>query len=102
MLGPMRPDVFRLAPNVIVAMSPTGHPGYDFDFRTWLDVRSVYGAEPSDRLLVRIGAIEDYGAVASLAADIGCALVNDRAAHVRASELPAWYPLLQDLTPESR
>jgi hypothetical protein len=83
MKSAMPTDVFHLAPRVIVAAATTGHPGYDFDFRTFLDVRSVYSADVSDRMLVRIGAIEDYGDVEALAADVGCSLVNGRSAHAK-------------------
>ena len=85
-----------------VLAEPTGIPNYDFDFARFFPCRGrgFSGAEVG--AIARCGAWEDYDAAYETALRDGIRLVNDPAAHRRASELSQWYLLLEDLTPRSR
>ncbi len=82
-----------------------GQAVYDFEFGQWFPCRRPYGRPraPSrpEKVVLRIGAVKDYEGVERALAQTGFALINSRGEHLRATELPRWYPLLEDLTPKS-
>ncbi|GGJ30565.1 ATP-grasp domain-containing protein [Deinococcus roseus] len=77
------------------------NPIYDFSFEHLFACGHPYQVPAAIKAIARIGAIEDYPALYQAWLDQGVHLVNTPEEHVRASELPGWYPLLQDLTPGS-
>lgn len=74
-------------------------PAYDFDHRGLLAARSQRYGEVLEDAVLRIGPIVDYGEVASDLDTRGVRLANTVEHHVRASELTAWYPRIEHLTP---
>lgn len=84
-----------------VAHAPVGVPAYDFAFSPLFAVRHPYRAPDGARLFVRTGAFADYAAAYQAYAERGFRLVNDPAAHRRATHLSAWYPRIRAHTPRS-
>ncbi|MCB9646275.1 MAG: ATP-grasp domain-containing protein [Deltaproteobacteria bacterium] len=95
-------DLFALEGALWVASRPVGVPAYDFAFERFFACRRPYQRPTEVTAVGRLGAPEDYPATWAALAATGLRLVNDPAAHERASELPAWYPRIQALTPRSR
>lgn len=95
-------DLLRLDGTVWVAERKVGLPVYDFPFDTFLPCsRSTWGID-SLTAIARVGAVEDYPAFYSAMREHGVELIHTPDQHDLCSELPLWYPLLADLTPESR
>src|SRR5689334_8032932 len=95
-------DLLHLANKVWVLSTPTGIPIYDFDFRAYFPCTSPWQRNKEVSAVARIGAFEDYSVTfAGLLAD-GIRLVHSPDEHFRASQLPGWYPLIEDVTPRSR
>jgi hypothetical protein len=102
MMPPRDLDLFALEGALWVASRPIGVPAYDFAFDRFFACRRPYPRPEAVTAVGRHGAPEDYEALyAGLAAE-GIRLVNGPEAHARASELPAWYPRIDALTPRSR
>src|SRR5262249_32923091 len=79
----------------------TGVPIYDFEFARLLACRHPYQRPPNVSAVARIGAFEDYAAEYARLSDDGITLVNSPEQHLRASGLPHWYGIIEDLTPRS-
>lgn len=95
-------DLLRLNGTVWIAEHKVGLPVYDFPFDILLPCsRSMWGLD-SVGAISRVGAVEDYEAFHSAMAERGVSLIHTPEQHSLCSELTAWYPLLSDLTPESR
>lgn len=76
-------------------------PAYDFRFDEFFSCEHPWQRPAEITAVARIGAPEDYSSrYADLLAD-GIRLVNLPDEHLRASQLPCWYSLLEDLTPKS-
>jgi hypothetical protein len=76
-------------------------PAYDFRFDQFFSCRHPEDRPAEITAVARVGALEDYATRhAELLAD-GIRLVNSPEEHLQASQLPFWYPLLEDLTPKS-
>lgn len=92
-----------LLDNVLWMLSATaGAINYDFPFAKYFSFERAWELPSSAQVVARIGAFEDYAARYNSLASVGLQLVNNPDQHNRASRLPYWYPLLQDLTPRSR
>lgn len=90
-----------LAPTLGLVTRRQGHGAYDFDVRAFLEVTSAFDPVACPPVLLRIGPIGDYGAVARELGELGFRLVQDPSTHALASELPRWYPRVADLTARS-
>lgn len=74
---------------------------YDFRFDQFFSCRHPQERPAKITAVARVGALEDYAERhAELLAD-GIRLVNSPEEHLRASQLPFWYSLLEDLTAKS-
>ncbi|XZF14721.1 ATP-grasp domain-containing protein [Chitinophagaceae bacterium MMS25-I14] len=94
-------DIFELNESLCVATTITHFSLYDFDFRRYFDCRSVF-SENSLPAVLRIGAIKNYETLYNDFNNSGVKLINSVEEHNRASLLPHWYPLIQELTPRSK
>lgn len=97
-----QPDVFLLDDCVWIASQPTGLPIYDFDFRSSFPCRSPWSRPAELPLVCRIGAFDDYSKSFEEFLGDGLRMIHTPDEHVRASQLSAWYPLLEGITPKSR
>lgn len=94
-------DDFFLLGNLPILSKNTGLSIYDFRFRDAFACRSVVEAV-SQPVLLRIGAIPDFGGVATALGEMGMELLFTQQQHDRASFLENWYPLLASHTPASQ
>jgi hypothetical protein len=94
-------DLLIVEDALAVLTRPTGHGIYDFPFDRLLACRRPYEPPPGVRAVARVGAVPDYRAYFARWAERGVQLVHTPEEQLRATELPAWYPLLHDLTPSS-
>lgn len=79
----------------------TSVPAYDFRFDQFFSCQHPWKRPAEITAVARIGAPENYATRhADLLTD-GIRLLNSPEEHLRASQLPFWYPLLEDLTPKS-
>ncbi|GEM49815.1 ATP-grasp domain-containing protein [Deinococcus cellulosilyticus] len=74
---------------------------YDFPFEHLFACSHPYHIPAEVQAIARIGAIPDYPAFYQEWLHQGVRMINTPDEHLRASELPGWYPLLTDLTPRS-
>ena len=80
---------------------PNELPVYDFGFASFFACRRGPLPASEVEIVAGVGAFDDYAAsYAELLAE-GLRLVNSPEQHLRATRLPRWYPLLEDLTPKS-
>jgi hypothetical protein len=95
-------DLFLLEDVLWLATAPMRVPAYDFDFGTFFAIRRPWEPELPLRAVGRFGAAENYNELYAQLQERGVELIHSPEMHVHASELPAWYPLIADLTPRSR
>ncbi|MFZ6767272.1 ATP-grasp domain-containing protein [Undibacterium sp. Di26W] len=74
---------------------------YDFDFDLHFACKHPYLIEGNYPCIMRAGAIADYASEYNDKLNMGLRLVNSPDEHKIASDLEAWYPLIQDLTPRT-
>jgi hypothetical protein len=84
-----------------VLTQPTNNPAYDFAFDSAYACRRPWARPESLTAIARVGAPTDYGAFFQHCADHGITLVNSPTQHQCGSELPEWYPRIEELTPRS-
>lgn len=100
-------DLFCLEGSVWLWTRTIDVPIYDFDFERVFACRRPRLTEDADEddreleIVARIGAFDDYARSYAELREQGLRLVNDPQQHLRATRLPRWYPLLEDLTPKS-
>lgn len=94
-------DLLELDGALWIWARPLGQPVYDFTFDRLFECRRPYAREERVVAVGRVGAFEDYGATYEALDRDGIQLINDPAQHTRATRLPHWYPLIEDLTPKS-
>jgi ATP-grasp domain, R2K clade family 3 len=94
----------KLAPGLVElrVSQKVGVSAYDFNFELHFSCTHPYQIDGEQLCVMRVGPIADYVAEFNGKRDIGLQLVNSPEEHARASELEAWYPVIQDLTPRSR
>jgi hypothetical protein len=95
-------DLLHVEEAVWVLHAHVDLPSYDFAFDRAFACRRPWQPPTPLTAVARFGAIDDYDAVYARFALEGVNLVHDPAQHRLASELPAWYGVLEDLTPRSR
>lgn len=94
-------DLFCLEDGVWLWTRRIDVPIYDFAFERFFACRRFpLPAEPIE-VVARVGALDDYARSHAELLEQGLRLVNSPEQHLRATRLPRWYPLLQDLTPKS-
>ncbi len=94
-------DLFLLEGAVWVWTRPIGVPIYDLDFEHLFACRRPWERPAEVQAIARVGALDDYAAShARLLAD-GVRLVHGPEDNLRATRLPRWYPLIEELTPKS-
>lgn len=93
-------DLFQLAPNISVAVTEQHVNLYDFDFRKFFAVTSIFG-EIKSQLILRIGALHSYSDIYESFLDMGLQLINSVEQHNLVTYLPNWYPKIAEFTPRS-
>ena len=93
-------DFFRVESSIWFAESKTNVPAYDFQFEPIFKTERPRANGVVD-VVARIGAIKDYDSLYGNLVRHGFKLINSPKQHILCSELEAWYPLIQDLTPRS-
>jgi hypothetical protein len=96
-----REDLLLIDDALWVLTTPTGISIYDFAFDRLLAGRRPYNRPDSITAVARVGAIPEYSQYYDRWQSEGIRLIHTPAEHTRASELPAWYPLIEGLTPKS-
>lgn len=94
-------ELLLLEDAVWVLTASTGLPVYDFRFSQFLPCRHPWQRPPLIEVVARIGAIAHYPNFYETMLQEGIRLIHTPDEHQRCSELPSWYPLLEDLTPKS-
>ena len=94
-------NLIRLADKLNIVVELVNVAAYDFDFELFFDCRHPIYWEGDSVCVLRTGAIPDYPGTLSDYAERGLTPINTGQQHLMASELSAWYPLIQDLTPHS-
>jgi hypothetical protein len=91
-----------LLDDVIWLLTATaGVPGYDYSFARFFPFDRAWEVPIGARVVARVGALQDYAGRFEQLQKYGLSLIHTPDQHYRASRLPHWYPLLEDLTPRS-
>ncbi len=101
MLASVVEDLLLVEDALWVLTRPTGKGVYDLAFDRLLACRRPYHRPDLVTAVARVGAIPDYADYHRGWLERGVRLIHDPDQHRRASELPGWYPLIEDLTPRS-
>jgi ATP-grasp domain, R2K clade family 3 len=94
-------DLFELEGALWLWTRAVGQPNYDVAFDRLFECRRPYERAPQVDVVARVGAIRDYATTYAAMLDAGLRLINDPDQQARATRLPTWYPLLEDLTAKS-
>jgi hypothetical protein len=94
-------ELLHVEESLWVLTRPTGVAVYDFDFGRYFACRHPWQRPKPITAVARSGAFEDYETTYRSLADGGVNLVHSPQEHLLASELPQWYPLIEDLTLKS-
>ena len=84
-----------------ILAQPTHVHSYDFHFELYFECRHPLYLESQWPCVLRTGAIADYPATYADSLAQQLRLINTPQEHLHASELPHWYPIITDLTPQS-
>jgi len=96
-------ELIQLDNTLWILTGATGIPIYDFNFRSAFPCRQrEWGNTDVVTAVGRIGAFDDYATQYAELLKEGIRLVNAPEEHLRASQLPGWYPLIENLTPRSQ
>lgn len=91
----------RLEDQLTIITDKTNVEVYDFDFELFFQCSHPYHWEGQRLCVLRTGAISDYQNRYEEYLSRGLRLINSPEQHILASELPAWYPYIEDFTPRS-
>ena len=94
-------DLFQLEGAVWLWTSQVGLSIYDFAFDQFFACRRPYNRPVEVGVIARVGALDDYASTYQELQREGIRLVHSPDEYLRATRLPQWYPLLEDLTPKS-
>lgn len=94
-------DLVCLEDTVWVLMKEVGSPSYDFSLPQFFACRRPWHRSKAVTVIGRFGATTNYDSLYQQLAASGIFLVHSPEQHLLASELPRWYPLLEELTPKS-
>jgi hypothetical protein len=81
--------------------APTDNSNYDFRFDEFFHCRRSWRPPENVTAVARLGAFPNYEVIYQSLKLEGTTLINSPQEYLRATELPHWYPLLEDLTPAS-
>jgi len=95
-------NIARVGRKLIVVSEEVGVSTYDFDFDLHFACDHPYRIDGEELCVLRVGPISDYAAEFDDKLSMGLRLVNSPGEHVLASELEAWYPFLEGLTPRTK
>lgn len=84
-----------------VLTRPIGMARYDFPFEQFFACRHPIYRDRAVRAVARMGAATDYAKQYQALLAENIELIHSPAEYERTSNLPTWYPLLEDLTPRS-
>ncbi len=95
-------ELLQVEDCVWVYTAATGISNYDFEFRAVLPCRHPWQPPANVVAVARFGAVAHYDLVyRALRAEQDITLLHTPEEHLLASELPCWYPIIADITPES-
>lgn len=94
-------DIFCVDAAIWVALQETHVPVYDFDFGALFPCSHSRAHDVEVEAIGQFGVTDDYRQLFDELRAIGVRLVHSPADNRLLSELPLWYPLLEDLTPRS-
>jgi hypothetical protein len=94
-------DLILLEETVWVLVGEVGLSSYDFNLSQFFSCRHPWHRPEQITALGRFGAVTNYDELYAQLAAEGILLIHSPAQHLRASELPIWYPLIEGLTPKS-
>src|SRR5262245_22307034 len=97
----MAADLVHVEDAFWVLVRPIGRPTYDFAFDRFLACRRPWRPPEGIRAIARVGAVDRHAELAAICAEHGVEPLQNETQHLRASELPHWYPEISDLTPTS-
>jgi hypothetical protein len=95
-------NLARIEDKIIVISEATGIPVYDFNFDLHFRCTHPQSFGDGERCVLRVGPISNYEQEFQEKALRGLRLINSPSEHALASELEAWYPKLEDLTPRTK
>lgn len=95
-------NIARLEDKLLVVSHHVGARAYDFDFNLHFVCNHPYAFRENELCVLRVGAVADYEKEYSEKLAWGVRLINSPQEHFRASELEGWYPIIEDLTPETK
>ena len=79
-----------------------GLPVFDFDFEAFLPCSHPWKLPLGISAVARVGAFEDYESEYRRLEAEGIQLAHTPQQHFLCSQLPNWFPLIEDLTPRSK
>ncbi len=100
-INPENLDLIHLEETVWVLVGEVDLPSYDFSLSQFFACRRPWHRPEQITAIGRFGVATNYDEVYQQLAAEGILLVHSPQQHLLASELPRWYPLLEDLTPRS-
>jgi hypothetical protein len=95
-------DVFSLENTIWIAAKNIDVPSYDFSFQSFFACRRPWRRPEIVRAIGRFGVTPDYAELFDNLTGAGIELIHSPEQYLLSSELTQWYPLLSDLTPQSR
>lgn len=93
---------FLLEDSIWIAAQNIGLPIYDFDFHTYFACRHPWERPEKITAVGRFGVTTNYSQLYYQLVEQGGYLIHNPDEYLKASELPYWYSLIEDLTPKSR
>ena len=94
-------QLFLMDQTVWMLTRPTGLGVYDFPFKRFFDCQHPWQRPDKVQAIARIGAIDNYEGLYDGLMEEGIQLIHSPDEYERCSELPNWYPLIEDMTPKS-
>jgi hypothetical protein len=94
-------ELFELEGALWLLTHPTNVAVYDFPFERYFECRHRWTQPEGVVAVSRTGAFDDYGAAYRDLSAEGIHLIHTPEQHDLCSELPLWYPLIEDLTARS-
>jgi ATP-grasp domain, R2K clade family 3 len=94
-------ELILLEDTVWVLVGEVGLSSYDFNLAQFFSCRHPWQRPEQITAIGRFGAVTNYDELYAQLAAEGIYLIHSPAQHLLASELPHWYPLIEDLTPKS-
>lgn len=94
-------NLFLLQNTLWMLTKPVSITNYNFNFEQFFECQHKWQLPSSLTAIARVGAAEDYAKFYEALQKDGIQLIHTPNEHLKCSELPHWYPLIEDLTPKS-